>query len=572
MLSTVGHRGRRTEIATTGGVAVGVCRPDAEASASLATHGALVAAVSGTFDNADEPDLATLEVLAGRRDAAALLLAAYRRWGATAVTRLRGSFSGVVTDGTFVLAFRDHFGARPLFHHESSRGWFAATEVKQIVAGADLPREPDLDHLERILYGNVGESTAVRGISRVPRGAAGLTRTVGVAPRFRRYWDPARLVESSDGMGAEDARDGLMAALDRATARMLRGEDVILLSGGLDSPALAASAVRAPLGSTVRGLTAIYPDYPSVDERPWAELVADHLGMPLTTYVAEAAAMDDVELWTARLDGPVDVLSIPECAAAYTAARSLGARTVLNGEVAEYLLDSRSALLGHLLYRGRWRALAHQADLRRSRGRRWRRILREVARDAAPVGLMMWHHDRRGRWEATIPTWLDQDRAMAVLDRPSTRPWDRWSVLQTSAFSGAGHQLEADEITAAYCGVDTRRPFTDVDLWEFVLGLPAEIKLDDLRPKQLLREGLRGRLPDAHLDRRDKTLFDEFHLAHADYPILKGLLAQPEHHIGGVDYEALQARLETGSMSVAELRWARDLARIHAYLTGLDRP
>lgn len=568
MLAAVPHRGDEVRVGHRGRVALGVCSDTGTETASLAADGELLAGVSGTFDNAGEPELAALPDPGADRSAAALLLSAYRRWGEGAVARLRGSFAGAVTDGRVVVVFRDHFGCRPLYHHEGGAGWFAATEVKQVVAGAGLDREPDMAHLERVLYGGVRHSTAVSGVSRVPRGCLGVARADGRAPTFRRHWEPERGVESSKGMTSEEAREGLLAALDRATARMLRGDDAILLSGGLDSPAIAASAVRAPSRGSLQGLTATYPEHASVDERGWAELVATHLDLPLRTYVAEAAAMDDVELWTSRLDGPVDVLSIPEGAEAYTAARRLGARTVLNGEVAEYLLDSRSALLGHLLYRGRWGGLAQQARQRRQRGRSWRRIAREVGRDAAPMGTLYWYYHRRGRWAANLPPWLDVRRATEVWEQVSVWPWDRWSRLQTAALTGSGLQMEADEIAAAHCGVDTRRPFTDVELWEFVLGLPAEVKLAELRPKELLRQGLRGRLPDAHLDRRDKTLFDEFHRATADYPVLKGLLTQPAQPLPGVDYALLQRRLEHGELSMSELRWARDLSRIHAFLAG----
>lgn len=568
MLAAVPHRGDQVTVARCGQVALGVCRRVDAETASLAANDGLLAAVSGTFDNAGEPDLAALPVPDGVRSGAALLLSAYQRWGEDAIARLRGSFAGAVTDGSVVLVFRDHFGCRPLYHHEGGAGWFAATEVKQLVAGAGLARETDTDHLQRVLYGGVQHSTAVRGVLRVPRGSLGFARADGHAPGFRRYWEPERCVESLKSITCEEAREGLLAALDRATTRMRRGDDVILLSGGLDSPAIAASAVQAPSSGSMRALTATYPDYPSVDERGWAELVAAHLGLPLHTYVATAAAMDDIELWTARLDGPVDVLSIPECAEAYTAARELGARTVLNGEIAEYLLDARSALLGHLLYRGRWGALAQQARLRHERGRPWRRIARETARDAMPVGVLAWYYRRQGRWEARLPPWLDVRRATEVWEHVSMRPWDRWSRMQTIAFTGSGLQMEADEITAAYCGVDTRRPFTDVDLWEFVLALPAEVKLADARPKELLRQALRGRLPDAHLDRRDKTFFDEFHHATADYPALKGLLSSPTQRLPGVEYGVLQQRLEHGGLPMAELRWARELARIHAFLAG----
>jgi hypothetical protein len=148
----------------------------------------------------------------------------------------------------------------------------------------------------------------------------------------------------------------------------------------------------------------------------------------------------------------------------------------------------------------------------------------------------------------------------------SLSPRRRWIQMQTAPFIGPGIGFEADEICAAWCGVDSRRPFADVDLWEFVLSLPAEVKFPNRRPKPLLRDTMRGLLPDELIDRGDKTFFDEFHLAKADYATLKQLLIDSPQHLKGVDYSLLRDRLEHEDMRIYELQWARNVARIHAFL------
>ena len=116
---------------------------------------------------------------------------------------------------------------------------------------------------------------------------------------------------------------------------------------------------------------------------------------------------------------------------------------------------------------------------------------------------------------------------------------ERWRRLQLSAFYGPGLSAEAEAICQAACGVRVRRPWTDVDLFEFFLGLPAEQKFPDTQGKSLVKRFLRGRVPDAILDRRDKTVFDEALLAQIDYATLRRLLVDPPYRLAGVDYEAL---------------------------------
>jgi hypothetical protein len=116
--------------------------------------------------------------------------------------------------------------------------------------------------------------------------------------------------------------------------------------------------------------------------------------------------------------------------------------------------------------------------------------------------------------------------------------------------------------------VDVRRPFVDVDLWEFFLSLRAEVKYPDTRRKTLVKRCLRGRVPDAILDRRDKTVFGEHLLTHADYDVMRHYIADPPHRIAGVDYRRLAERLDQGGFTLWEYCWARDLTSAHAFLAN----
>lgn len=571
MLAAAPHRGARHEVGTLGQVAVGTCNDPDWVTATLARDGDRLAVFCGALDNMD--DLRTELRRAGARDPsdgtpAAILLAACTAWGdEAAAARLRGSFAGAVTDGREVRCFRDQFGARPLFHHDGPDGFYAATEVKQVLAGAPLPREPDMEHLHGIVFGGLERSTAFRGVERIPK------RSLAVASpdpglSVRAYWDPADLIES-ENLGLEDAAEGARHALARAVRRTLTGRDIVLLSGGLDSPALAAFADEGGNGGGARALTAVYPDHPSVDEGEWTRTAADHLGVPLHEFVPDARSLDDVEDWVRLLDGPIDVLSIPEMAQSYRAARDLGARTVLTGEVAEMLFENRAYLLDHYLAHLRLRPLASYLAVLRSRGWTWRQLAYQFFRILAPTALMTAWVNRSPKRPRDLPGWIDYDRLMAA--RVGTPPWQlgrrqRWPEMQVSILKGPGIAFEASEICAAVCGVDSRRPFADVDLWEFVLSLPAEVKFPNHRTKPLLRRAMRGVLPDRLIDRKDKTLFNEYHLDRADYPKLRRLLVETPRYLEGIDYDRLREDLMAEDMNVMELQWARDVARVHAFL------
>jgi asparagine synthase (glutamine-hydrolysing) len=376
----------------------------------------------------------------------------------------------------------------------------------------------------------------------------------------------------------EEACARLVELIDQAVTRTLTGSDAVWLSGGIDSPTIAAFAAPRHVeiaGRRLRAVSAVFPHAPAVDESPYIELVADYLGLELHTYVPQARSLDDVEHWTRILDAPVDTLSIPETAEGLVQARRAGARTVLSGELFEYAVTIRQFAVAHMLLHGRWRAAMRRMRGQRERGRSWRSIVRPLLLETAPPFVAT----RVARWRDLdrrhLPEWMSTERAGGRGYRPDLAipARKRWSQLQLMPVGAgaASPNMEANEICAAYCGAHLRYPLVDVDLWEFFLSLPAEIKFPDQVLKRLVRDAMHGRLPDEILWRRDKTAFDDHVLTTAEYPELRRwICGANDYRMPGVDYGLLADRLEREQMTVFELQRARDLARIHAFIRQFE--
>jgi len=564
------HRGSEVEVLASGAVALGISNDPAFRDAWAAAGGGRAAVVTGSLDNLGEVEAAL--GLSEPDGPGATLLAAIEAWGAAAPARFRGVFAGAWTDGDDLLVFRDHLGLAPLFHRESADSFVAATEGKQVAAGAGVAREPDVEAVEAMFFGRFdARGTMLRGISRFPRAS---TATVGPDGRvtFQRYWDPEPLLETAS-ITLPEAQEHLATLLDRAVARSLTGEDAISLSGGIDSPTIAAFAAPHTVeltGEPLLAVSSVYPEDPGVDESRWIELVAERLGLRLHPYTPTSRPLDDAERWVDVLDGPVDTMSIPELAENYTVARGLGARSVLTGEMAEWVFTFGQHLIGHLVLHGRVRASGAWVRDQRARGVSWSRVARRAGPSLLSPRLALGYRRLRGREDfRQLPSWVDPDVAGSPGPRPDlARPARRrWLEHQLDPLVGVGaYSFDADALCAAICGVHVRRPLVDVDLWEFVLTLPAEVKFPDAVPKSLLRESVRGRLPDELLDRADKTFFNDFALRTADYEGIRRLALASELRIEGVDYGLLAERVEARDLDVVELLWAYDLARVHAFL------
>jgi asparagine synthase (glutamine-hydrolysing) len=553
-----------------GPVALGVSNEPGSADAWAAAANGRAAVYTGTLDNSAEVQTA----LDGPAtdSPAETVLAAFEAWGTDAPARLRGVFAGAWTDGTRLVVFRDHLGLAPLFHREADDAFVAATEGKQVAAGAGIAREPDVESVEAMFFGRFdARRTMLRGVDRFPRAS-----TAAIAPgrplEFRRYWNPERLLESAS-IGPNEARERLAELVEQAVARTLTGADAISLSGGIDSPTIAAFAAphtRELTGQPLLAVSSVYPEDPGVDETRWIELVSDYLGLRLHSYTPSSRPLDDVERWVDVLDGPVDTMSIPELAENYTLAHELGARSVLTGEMAEWVFTFGQHLIGHLVLHGRLRAALAWTRDQRARGAPWRVIAKRAGPSLVSPRLAHGYRRLRRREDfRQLPPWIDRQVAGSPGPRPDlARPARRrWLEHQLDPLVGVGaYSFDADALCAAVCGVHVRRPLVDVDLWEFALSLPAEVKFPDAVPKSLLRESVRGRLPDELLDRSDKTFFNDFALRTADYDGIRRLALDSELRIEGVDYALLEARVAARDLDVVELLWAYDLARAHAFL------
>jgi asparagine synthase (glutamine-hydrolysing) len=570
MLAAAPHRGPRTTVLSVGQCFLAARWSDAIPDAAVGVSSGVGIAFVGTLDNQKElaHELSRSRSSAGPTqpdDLVNVLADAYRQWGPGFPSRMRGVFAGIVTDGWTVYGFRDQLGHKPLFYRHDGRSFWVASEPKQVVAGAGFSREPDLDVVEATFYRSLDDLSpaALRGVERLPK-MSGLVANRSSAQR-QRYWFPERLLETGSyaDVDLQERFDSLMGT---AVRRSLTGRDVLFLSGGIDSPAIAAYG--APLhqetyGRPLPALTVVFPRYPSVDESRYASLLAAHYGMPLHMFEQEANASADFARWTALADTPFRAAALSQYEESNLHVRGLGLSNILTGEHAEFLTAIGWFTLDHYLSHGRVRSAWRELMAHRAKGRPWRNVLRRAGR-AASSGYVINAVNRVTRHRSPlVPSWVDERHATSERPIPVR---ERWRRSQLGAFIGPGTSLEAEEICQAVCDVTIRRPWTDVDLWEFFLSLPAEQKFPDLQSKSLVRGLLRNRVPDVILDRTDKTVFDEAGLARIDYEVLELFLLHPSYQIRGVDYAALGSLIKEKKLTLLDYSWARDLANIHAFL------
>lgn len=462
---------------------------------------------------------------------AAFILAALERWGEGALDHLCGDFAFAAwdSDARTLLLARDPVGNRPL-HYHAGQGWFAfASMPKGLLALPDVPTGPDPARLLtwQMLLPLLGTNSFYKGVSRLEFGHLAMIDADGRI-RDRRYWNPCALPRRSHIRGNEDA-DGLRDVLDVAVKAQLRGTGgtALMLSGGLDSTALASSA--APLLAAEGRRLQAYTNVPASGAQPtWHPLLLTDEG-PLAAQMAarhpnidhhlvhahDADLLPLIERMAFLADQPVmNPLSTAWAHEIYIRAARAGAPVVLTGlsgnmgltYTGEHLLIRHAARL-------RWLSLWRDANLLVSAGIHKSRdlALRAAFRPLLPLALLsLWNRARHSSIEPSplFPVQWNNPEAKALFQKTSgprymfnrLRTWQEWHDLIMQCRDPGPLNAAAN---AGY-GVDRRDPTSDRRVLAFCLSLPEDRYLRNGRCKDVFHRAFADRIPAEILDNQQR--------------------------------------------------------------------
>ena len=499
----------------------------------------------GRLDNRDE----LLRVLASHprigpgcedRD---LLFAAYHQFGDTFVDHLAGDFVAGLFDTRTnrLLIARDRLGLRPVCYTESNGAFLFASEAKALLAYPNTSARPDEIMLaDFVLSFRAADSqtrTFFDGIHSLP--AAHLLIATPTSVSVRRYFDfdttrSIRLRTFHDYAGAY--RELFAASV---TKRLRCSKPVaISVSGGLDSAYIFAVAQRAMREGKAQCPGVVGVNYagasgtPSEEERFVAALEqatgASIHRIPQRSGFIECAG-DEV----GQAESPVVEGLACQGQAVLGRVRETGAGRFLTGHWGDQLLSDADYLLD-LVRSGRWRAA-------RRHSRAWRVGVRELtirfARDAAARHLSgVADAVRRARRRQTgawcAPWYTDRFRHILrerTLSRGMPRGEGTSHARAIHLQSRLGYHVQCMEWNARVAaghGVDVAFPYLDADLIQFLMSIPGEVQSHDGISRGLMRQAMRGVVPDTIIDRRSKGEFT--HLINKsiddDFPAILDLL------------------------------------------------
>lgn len=513
------------------------------------------------------------QVLTSRSDTE-VLLAAYRQWGIGCLERLNGMFAFALLDrrsGTLLLA-RDRFGEKPLLFAEG-RGFLAfASEYKALLALDEVPAEPETLPLLRFLHDPArglddGERTLFPAIGQVLPGECLVLDLRGWRIERRRYWRPAPDPDLARlSLGDAVARFGEL--LRDSVALRLRSDVAVgsCLSGGLDSSAIVCLARTLVGQATYHVFVGRFPGS-KADEWDHARHVLAATGA--LAHVAEPTAqglLDDLPdfLWHNEL--PVGSTSQYAQYCVFRLAREQGVTVLLDGQGADEVLGGYEQYFARYLAslppgerageetRIRARYPAALANARQSLSRRLPTALRVALAKAGGGG-----SDPLFGWRAGIAAQVAR-RDETPLD-PRFHPLS--AALARDSFTDHLPVLlrYGDRNSMAHSR-EVRLPFCDHRLAELALSLPPGHLMGDAQTKRLLRESMRGILPEPIRARWNKQGFrppQEDWFAGPLGPAVAGVIEDPAFGADGLWdrrwWRSVLRRFQGGERHLAWVLW-----------------
>lgn len=438
---------------------------------------------------------------------ALLCLHAYARWGERFVEFLAGDFAFALWDDErqSLIAVRDQMGVRLLFHARKGNTWFVSDSLDWIAARASAGRELDDYWIADFLTGAASrefERTVYRDIQRLA--PAHLMKLNEAGAVIRNYWrlNVAEPVYFRDPRTyAERFRELLSLAI---ADRLPSGRVGVFMSGGLDSTALAASAIDVTAdASRVVAECEHYDEVMHIREDHFASLAARRLGIDLRIRVVDDLVYDPQ--WRSRdirsAEPSISILNAHNLRQ-IDSDRARSASVWLEGEGPDNALTlERNSYLGWLFGR-----------------RSWGRLAGALFQYARVKGVAGWTQTLRrhagSRPEAkdpnTPPPWLNQDFAerLRLAERMATLgdggdTSHPWRPLAMASFTSPFWQCDLDDMNfrEQLAPIVRRHPYIDLRVVEFMLSVPP---VPWGWKKHLVREAMQDRLPVEVLS-REKT-------------------------------------------------------------------
>ncbi|MBX7183422.1 MAG: asparagine synthase (glutamine-hydrolyzing) [Bacteroidia bacterium] len=458
-----------------------------------------------------------------------VILNGYAHWGKAILQKLEGMFAFVLFDSHTkqLLAARDRFGIKPLFYYQSNDFLVFSSEVKGILA------LPALASSIRVRKTSIALFLANRYVP-APytiweqvfklQPAFYLESDFSFKPRLDEYWKPTL---SNHRLARKEVVEHTRFLLSQSVEKHLRSDVPVggFLSGGFDSSALAVLA-RDVVGNSFQTFSIGFENWTDSEDK-YAELVANHLGLPMSRHISKQIDLHKVRQLMFHYDDPIaDISILPTFEVSRIAVEKV--KAVVSGEGADELFGGYWWNKGNpFYYESPWKRISAML------GGKSFGMVKSHYIHAMSMGLF----DLNELSQALTPDYRHSlpddpfahfDRFQLSDDQPLVK---QLQYLDIKTFMTELVLNKVDRASMAN-SLEVRVPFLDHHLVEFMLGLHPDSFMEEGVQKPILKTLLNNRVPDSILERKKQGFVgpDAFYMNYDLYAeqLRNGLLVKSE--------------------------------------------
>ncbi|MCX6762594.1 MAG: asparagine synthase (glutamine-hydrolyzing) [Candidatus Moranbacteria bacterium] len=448
-----------------------------------------------------------------------VVLASYQEWGKDMLERFNGMWAFAIYDAESKELFlsRDRFGIKPLYYFRDDERFLFSSEVQALhkILGSDhsLDERVIKDIASGSFVNHGTEKTYLKDVKNLPGGFNLFLKDGEVEVE---EWYSLKKVDVPKKF--EDQALELKKLLTDACNIRLRSDVSIgtCLSGGLDSGSI--TAVIENSGSenkerfshyTHRGFCAAFPNTP-IDESKSAKILAEKLNSKLDVVDILPPDKTDLEEAMRQCDGPMHALAFFPIWSLYRYIKKQGITVTLDGQGPDEMLGGYRPLFDALsaaieLKKPKWfwdafRTYSEQGETSQFSSKWYarkillvvvfRKILEPIGKFLSIFGFSLLR-DNLSKLNSEYSNFLIPVRKSVGFNNS----FDRGLFRQFFQSPLPGILNQYDRCSMAH-GVECRMPFMDYRIVEYIFSLPIESKVGGGYTKRVLREAMKGIVPD----------------------------------------------------------------------------
>ncbi len=442
-----------------------------------------------------------------------VLIHALCQWGQNAHDRLEGMWAFAwynEKDGTLLLS-RDRFGEKPLYFWQKNNGFYFSSEIKGLATLAGEWPNINESHLLRNLVNGYRSlyktrETFFKEVRELPPGNfLKLNSSSNIS--FQKYWKfsyvEKKKIKYSDVI--ENTKEGVINAV-----RLRMRSDVpvaFCMSGGVDSNSLISIASKT-LGFDVHGFTIVSRDE-RYEEQELVNKAVKKLGIQHTSIeLNQENFLENLRNLIKAHDSPIYTISYYVQWQLMQAMASKGFKVTLSGTGADELFTGYYDHHNLYLYE-----IYQNKKLYNESLEFWKKYQSKIVRNPYLKNPKLFIENKDFRDHIYLnnelfSSWLKKKWSEPFSETDYVPNILRNRMLNEMFTESVPVILHEDDLNAMYFSMENRSPFLDRFLFEFAYSIPTSYLIKNGFAKSVLRDAMRGIVPDEILDQRRKVGFN----------------------------------------------------------------